>query len=106
MIIFFGTIQTTKQAMVSQPHILAVDKGLKKNVVIDISIIRNGNIKETEHEEIPINMCIHTYTALTFITNVFVLVYSQSGSKAAHKLHVTADNNTVFGLTSAKPIYL
>lgn len=46
----FGTVQTAKQVMVSQPDILAMDKGLRRDVVINMAIISNGKIRKTEHE--------------------------------------------------------
>lgn len=44
----FGTTQTAKQVMVSQPDILAVDKGLRRDVACDMR--SQGMVRETEHE--------------------------------------------------------
>lgn len=46
----FRIIQTDKQEMVSQPDILAVNKGLRRDVVIDMAIVSDGKIRETEHK--------------------------------------------------------
>lgn len=35
---------------VSQPDILAVNKGLRRDVVIDMAIVSDGKIRETEHK--------------------------------------------------------
>lgn len=40
---------TDKQEMVSQPDLLAVNKRLR-DVVIDMAIVSDGKIRETEHK--------------------------------------------------------
>lgn len=34
----------------SQPDILAVEKGLRRDTVINMAMVRDGKIRETEHE--------------------------------------------------------
>lgn len=46
----FGIIQTNRRWWVSQPDILAVNKGLRRDVVIDMAIVSDGKIRETEHK--------------------------------------------------------
>lgn len=42
--------QTNRRWWVSQPDILAVNKGLRRDVVIDMAIVSDGKIRETEHK--------------------------------------------------------
>lgn len=44
----FGTTQTAKQVMVRQPDILAVDKGLRRDVACDMP--SQGMVRETGYE--------------------------------------------------------
>lgn len=57
----FGTLQTAKQVMVSQPDILAADKGLRRDVVINMAIVSDGKIRGTEHETLKRYQHIYIY---------------------------------------------